>query len=211
MKKHFWKLEYSITFFAFIGVLLVFVPMKFENYIQASLITDWNDRYEKVAYMFTVIKAQTNDEILKSFAEADSPQQREKLLFQLIKPYLRMNKPDKFPRSYKPRFMNGDKIRKDSYYYFNELYFSDNQIVGVKDIVQNNDSDAWFMLMFDVNGLLPPNRWGKDIFGIYIYDEGKVVPFGYDKDLDELQASCSKESIGVDCSYYYIIGGEFHD
>lgn len=211
MKKHFWKLEYSITIFALLGALMLFVPLKFESYLQANLITEWNDRYEKVSYMFNVVKAQTSDEILKSFAKAESAEQREKLLLQLIKPYLRLQKPDKFPRRYKPKFMNGDRVRKDSSYYFNELYFSNKQIVGIKDIAGNDENAAWFMLMFDINGLLPPNRWGKDIFGIYIYNEGKIVPFGYNKDLDELRADCSKDGTGIDCSYYYRIGGEFHD
>ena len=77
--KKFWKLEYSITIFVLLGIIMLFVPVKFENYLQAAFITKWNDKYNKVSYMFTVINAQTDDEILKGFAMAESAQQREKL------------------------------------------------------------------------------------------------------------------------------------
>lgn len=210
MKKHFWKLEYSLTLFVLLGFLMLFFPVKLENYIQANMITKWNDRFEKASYMFSVVNAQKSDEILKSFAKAESPEQREKLLLQLIKPYLRLREADKTLKRYKPRFMNGLRVSKKDFYYFNELYFSDKQIVGVKDIV-NDKNNAWFMIMFDINGILPPNTWGRDIFGVYIYDEGKIVPFGYDKDLAELRIDCSKKGTGTTCSYYYRIGGGFHD
>lgn len=213
VKKRFWKLEYSITLFVIFGLIMLFVPIKIENYFQASLITKWNDRYNKVAYMFTVINAQTDDEILKSFAEAKTAEQREKLLLQLVKPYLRIHQTDKFPRRYKPKFMNGDRVAKKDYYYFNELYFADNgmQIVGIKDLVKHGNNSPWFMMMFDINGVLPPNTWGKDIFGIYIYDEGKIRPFGYEKNMEALAEDCSESGKGVDCSYFYRIGGEFND
>lgn len=211
MKKHFWKLEYSITLFVLLGFLMLLTPVKLENYWQAQMITRWNDKLDKVSYMFSVINAQITDEILKSFSIADSPEQREKLLLQLIKPYLRIHQTDKFPKRYKPKFLDGSRVPRDDKYYFSDLYFSENnlQIVGIKDIANEKNNGAWFMLMFDLNGLLPPNTWGKDIYGIYIYDEGKVVPFGYEKNLYELKQSCPTK--GVDCSYYYTIGGEFND
>ncbi len=211
-KKKFWKLEYSITLFVILGLIMLFVPVKIENYFQASLISKWNEKYNKVAYMFTVINAQADDEILKSFSEANA-EQREKILLQLIKPYLRIHYSDKFPGRYKPKFMNGSRVSKEDYYYFHDLYFSDNgmQIVGIKDIVKHEDDDPWFMMMFDINGVLPPNTWGKDIFGIYILDEGKIRPFGYEKSLEVLAEDCSETGSGVDCSYFYRIGGEFND
>lgn len=192
---------------------MLFVPVKIENYFQASLISKWNDRYNKVAYMFTVINAQTDDEILKSFADAKTADQREKLLLQLVKPYLRIHQTDKFPRRYRPKFMNGSRVPKDDYYYFNELYFADNgmQVVGIKDLVKHENNSPWFMMMFDINGVLPPNMWGKDIFGIYILDEGKIRPFGYKKSMEALAEDCSETGKGVDCSYFYRIGGEFND
>ena len=66
-------------------------------------------------------------------------------------------------------------------------------------------------MMFDINGTMLPNRWGNDIFGINIYDGGKIEPFGFDKNMDELKYDCSKLGTGLTCSYYYKIGGDFDD
>ena len=66
-------------------------------------------------------------------------------------------------------------------------------------------------MMFDINGILPPNRWGKDIYGVSIFDGGRIEPFGYDEDMEDLREDCSKQGSGVSCSYYYKIGGGFDD
>ena len=66
-------------------------------------------------------------------------------------------------------------------------------------------------MMFDINGILPPNRWGKDIYGVNIYDVLKIEPFGFDKSMDELKKDCSEAGTGINCSYYYKIGGGFDD
>mgnify|MGYP007101835099 CR=1 FL=1 len=206
MKKHFWKLEYSVTIFVILIIFLMIVPVEIENYWQAQMITKWNDKFEKVSYMFSVLNAQKDDEIIKSLAMEQEPHKREVLLMQLIKPYLRLKSAEKLTRRYRPKYMDGSKVSKDDSYYFSDLYFSQNtQLVGIKDIVNNDEHSAWFMMMFDLNGVMPPNVWGKDIFGVYIYDEGKVVPFGYDVSMDNLNSNCLLT--GLDCSYYYHIGG----
>ena len=210
MKKHFWKIEYSITLFVLIGFLMLLIPLKFENYLQAMMITQWKDSYKKITYTFNVINTQKNDEIIKSFSK-NHLEQRERMLKYLIKPYLRLHSMERIPWRYKPKYLNGTRVGKKDDFYFDELYFNERTIVGIKDILNNKENDAWFMMMVDINGLLPPNRWGKDIYGVYIYDEGKVVPFGYDKSMDKLQSECSKNSKGLTCSYYYLIGGEFND
>ena len=67
MKRHWWKIEYSITLLVLAAFIALLFPVKFENYRQARMINLWKERYEKLAYMFNVINAQTSDEILKSF------------------------------------------------------------------------------------------------------------------------------------------------
>ena len=211
MKKHWWKIEYSITLLVLVALIMFIVPFKLENYRQARMINLWKERHEKLAYMFNVINAQASDDILKSFKNSD-PEQREQLLLQLIKPYMRIHNVKRIPWRYRPRYMNGNRISKKDEFYFKDLYFSESQkIIGVKDITADKDNDAWFMLMFDINGFLPPNRWGKDIFGVYIYDEGRIVPFGYTSSMEEIQKDCSKVGKGLYCSYYYLIGGDFND
>ncbi len=66
-------------------------------------------------------------------------------------------------------------------------------------------------MMFDMNGIKGPNIWGKDIFGINIYIDGKITPLGYDWNLEELKQDCSEHGSGVSCSHYYRIGGDFNE
>ena len=62
MKKYRWKLEYSVTIYILLGIILLLVPLHIENYWQARMITRWNDKYEKISYMFSVINAQKDEE-----------------------------------------------------------------------------------------------------------------------------------------------------
>ena len=84
-------------------------------------------------------------------------------------------------------------------------------IVGIKDLTPKSYNEPEFMLMFDMNGKLPPNSWGKDIFGVNVFNNGKVEPFGRKQSMEELRADCSDEGTGVSCSYFYIIGGGFNE
>ena len=211
MKKHWWKIEYSITLLVTMAFVMLIIPFKSENYRQARFISQWKDQYSKLTYIFSAINAHISDEAVNKLEELDAAQ-RENLLLQHIKPYIRIHNAKKIPWRYRPKFMNGSRITKKDAFYFKELYFSETQkIIGVKDIRADKNNDAWFMLMFDVNGLLPPNRWGKDIFGVYIYDEGRIVPFGYTSSMEDIQSDCSKTGKGLYCSYYYLIGGDFND
>lgn len=209
-KRHYLKLEYSIVLFVLAGIFLLTAPFSFDNSRQAAFISKWNEKYNRVEYMFSVINAHINDDLLKSFAKAKNSQEREKLLLAIVKPYLRINT-EKYPH-YKPRYMNGAKVYKGQKYYFEDFYFAENNsIVGIKDIKTEKSDDALFIMMFDINGLIPPNRWGKDIFGVSIFEQGRIEPFGCDLDMKELKKDCSKEGTGVYCSYYYKIGGGFDE
>lgn len=211
-KKKYWKLEYSVALFIMLGVILLMMPVSIHNSRQANFISKWNEKYNRIEYVFQVINAHITDDILKSFNKANTPDEREKLLLQLVKPYIRIKTEITAPKHYHPRFMNGTKVYKGQTYFFDELYFADNNsIVGIKDIHSENSSDALFMMMFDINGLIPPNRWGKDIFGVNIYDGGRIEALGADKDMSDLKKDCSDSGTGVYCSYYYKIGGSFDD
>ncbi len=209
-KKRFWKLEYSIALFVMLGVLLLIMPVSIESTRQANFISKWNEKLNRVEYMFTVINAHITDDMLKSMKKAKTPSERENLLLAIIKPYMRIKS---LPiRHYKPRYMNGVRVYKGQRYYFEDFYFAENNtIVGIKDIKNEKSDDVLFIMMFDMNGILPPNRWGKDIFGVNIYDGGKIEPFGFDESMDELKKDCSETGTGVSCSYYYKIGGGFDD
>lgn len=212
VKKHYLKIEYSIFLFVLFGILLLISPFSFENSRQASYISKWNEKYNKIEYMFSVIRAHITDDIILSMKKAQTTHDREKLLIALVKPYLRVNTVNK-PKGYRPKLMNGSKITKNSLYYFEDVYFAgkNSSIVGIKNIHTVKPEDPLFVMMVDVNGIIPPNRWGKDIFGIRIYENGKIKPFGEDLEMSAIKEDCSKTGTGGACSYYYTIGGGFDD
>ena len=211
-KKHYWKLEYSIALFVMLGIILLIMPVSIESSRQANFISKWNEKINRVEYMFTVINAHITDDMIKGMSKAKTEDEREKLLLAVIKPYMRIDIDGTPVKHYRPRYMNGAKIYKGQTYYFDEFYFAENNtIVGIKDIQSDKSDDVLFLMMFDINGILPPNRWGKDIFGINIYDGGRIEPFGFDKNISELKNDCSDRGTGIGCSYYYKIGGGFSD
>lgn len=195
-----------------LGVILLLMPVSIESTRQANAISKWNEKLNRVEYMFSVINAHITDDILTSMKKAKTPQEREAILLALVKPYLRINTETYPGKHYKPRYMNGTKVYKGQSYYFDDFYFAENNtIVGIKDIKSENSTDALFLMLFDINGILPPNRWGRDIYGVNIYDGGRIEPFGFDMDMNDLKKDCSDSGTGVSCSYYYKIGGGFEE
>lgn len=208
-KKHYLKLEYSIALFVILGIILLVMPFSVENTRQAGFISKWNEKFNRVQYMFSVINAHVSDDMLKSMNKAETSQERESVLLMLMKPYLRINTEYR-PKHYKPRYINGAKVYKGQTYYFDDFYFAENNtVVGIKDVKTETVDDAFFIMLFDVNGILPPNRWGKDIFGVSIFDGGRIEPFGFNLDMKTLKNDCYETGIG--CSYYYKIGGGFEE
>lgn len=207
-KKHL-KLEYTIVLFVLLGFLLLVMPLSLESNKQATFISKWNENYNRIEYMFSVINAHITDDMLLSMKKADTPHKREQILLTIIKPYLRINT-ENSPKNYRPRYVNGQKIDKTDLYYFSDFYYANHKtIIGIKDLQSESKNDAFFIMMIDINGKMPPNRWGKDIFGINIYDEGKIEPFGQSFEMPMVASDCSER--GVYCSYYYKIGGGFDD
>lgn len=209
-KRKLLKLEYMVTLFVMIAVILIIMPVDIESTVQANYISRWNDKFARLEYMFDVITTHEKDEILKSFKRAKNAEERETILINLIEPYFRIHK-EKLPKRYTVKYLNKDKVSHTDKYYFEDLYFSENgMIVGIKDIDNPNLSEPVFMMMFDINGILPPNTWGKDIYGVDIRKE-KIEPFGAHLSMEELKKDCSPAGTGLGCSYYYNIGGGFDE
>ena len=147
-KKRYWKLEYSIALFVMLGVILLLMPVSIESTRQANAISKWNEKLNRVEYMFSVINAHITDDILTSMKKAKTPQEREAILLALVKPYLRINTETYPGKHYKPRYMNGTKVYKGQSYYFDDFYFAENNtIVGIKDIKSENSTDALFLML----------------------------------------------------------------
>ena len=208
--RKFWQTEYSITLLAIFAIVMLFMPISLQNRTQALYISKWKTQYENIEYMFSVINTHISADIIKSFKEAQTSAEKEKLLLMLVKPYLRIDTEKNPPRRYRPRYMNNEKVLKTQIYNFEEFYYAEkNTIVGIKDLPRESANDPMFIMMFDVNGVLPPNRWGKDIFGVSIFEDRPIKPFGYNMSLDALKKDCSPSGSGIGCSYYYQIGGGF--
>ncbi len=209
-KKRFWKLQYSVTIFVVIGVLLMIAPVSIESSRQAYFISKWKEAYSRMEYVIQVIRAHISDDMIKNYNMAKTSEEKEQIVLMLLKPYLRLE-PAKLPRQYHVSYMNKNRVTSGDDWFFKEYYYSDTgMIVGIKDLNRQSKDEPVFIMMFDVNGMLPPNTWGMDVYGIVVYDT-RVTAIGSEKPMDKLPQDCSKQGRGLYCSYYYLIGGEFED
>lgn len=212
MKKRFWKIEYSITVFVVFAVVLLLIPTSVISSRGAAYISKWNETFNKIDYMFTAMSAQADVDIVKGFHNAKTNEDRERLMISLVKPYLRIQENDELTKRYVPHFMNGNRVNKNDFFYFDKMYETQSgTIVGIKDIKDEDVFHPGFIMMFDMNGLKAPNTWGKDIYGVNIFVDGKITPIGSGWEIDDLKNDCSDRGSGVSCSYYYRIGGEFSE
>ncbi len=210
MRKRFWKIEYSITIFVIFAIVLLLIPSSFMSSKEAAYISNWNETFHKIEYVFNAMNAQADADIVKSFKRAKNNSEREALMIRLVKPYLRISEDDELTRRYNLYYMNGVKVNKGDDYYFDKVYLTgNNTLVGIKDIKDDDIYHPGFIMMFDMNGLKGPNTWGRDVYGINIFIDGKITPLGAGWDIDDLRRDCSGSGSGVSCSYYYRIGGEF--
>ena len=143
------------------------------------------------------------------FKNANSIEEKETLLFELLNPYFRMTDPVSV-EDYKVYFLNGMKVMEDDDFYIKKFYkTSSGKIVGLKWF--NTPQDLIYQIPIavvsvDLNGGNRPNKWGYDIFGIYIYKD-RIEPIGKTNDEFMMKSDCSKKGKGVSCSYYYYIYG----
>lgn len=206
MKKSFTVIEIIIVFLLILAAAFFMVPKSFENTRQAKNIEAWSEYYAKVQYMFSAIAAQKDEKLIKQFDDAKTNELRGEMLLELIKPYMRTGSGVE-QSSYKPYYMNNMPVMDGQLYSFNNLYStSDNKIFGLKWLNNDSKDGTYAVMMLDINGIEPPNMWGKDIFGINITLEN-IEPFGNSSDINAVKSDCSSRGSGVMCSYYYIWGG----
>lgn len=212
MKKRFWKIEYSITIFVVFAIFLMLLPPSFISSKKVTYISKWIETYNKMEYIFNAMNAQADADIVKSFKQAQTNQEREDLMIRLVKPYLRITEQDELHKKYTVFYMNGTKVQPKDEFYFDNLYLAANDtLIGIKDIKDEDIYHPGFIMMFDMNGLDGPNTWGKDIYGINIFIDGKIRPLGAGWDIMDIKQDCNEHGSGISCSHYYRIGGEFHE
>jgi len=205
-----WHIEYTITILITLTIVLLMLPTSIKSTFQANLIAKWKDCYKRLEYAHDAILKQEKSEILTSFRRANTQDERKRLFLNIIKPYFRLSM-KKVKGRYSVRYMNGTKVGQNDELFVKDYYYTDNKrmIVGIKDI-PTGSNNVMFIMTFDVNGHLPPNVWGKDVFGAKIYTD-KIEAIGRELSIDKQNEDCDLSSSGVSCSNYYIIGGGFND
>lgn len=196
MKKAFTLVEVIILLVIFVMVALLVIPLSIDDTIQARNIAKWKQVHTDFIEIPTSIKTFSNSSInIQDFVTA------------LVKVHP-LNK----VVSYKIKYMNGDTPK--DIHAFSEIYTTDsNATLAFKwykapQIEPHTNKQILGILMYDVNGKTGPNVWGKDIFGMNIYQD-KLEPFGTSVSNDEIEFDCSRQGTGMYCSTYYLNGGSF--
>ena len=191
MKKGFTLVEVSILFVIFLIVAFLVVPLSLDDTVQAKNTSRWRSVQSDFANIFYSINTQ------KEYEDFDFKEAFKLVLANEIKA-------DAQP--YKITFMNG--TYPNATYRFDDFKQTQgNSILAVK-LFENPVNDLYGVFLYDVNGSVGPNVWGKDVFGFNIFSD-RFEPFCKSDSINEQKQDCSKAGTGLCCSNYYLIGGSF--
>ena len=191
MKKGFTIIEVSILFVIFLIVAFLVAPMSLDDTRQAKNTSRWRS----VQQDFTNI-----------FYSIDNEKEESSTPFNIALQTILDNEIKSSIPAYKITYMNGmypiSKYRFDDY-----KTTHSNAVLAVK-LLDKPQENLKGYLMYDVNGKNGPNCWGKDVFGLYIYND-RFEPFGKSESVTAQKQDCNKNGTGIFCSNYYLIGGNF--
>ena len=191
MKKGFTIVEVSILFVIFLIVAFLVAPLSLNDTLQAKNTSKWRYVQQEFSNILQTIKMEGEDSALSFLAVLESVFQDD--IKDSISPY-------------RITYMNG--AYPPSMYRFKDFQTTySNAVISIKTLEHSKDNVV-ALLMYDVNGKVGPNVWGKDVFGFNIYDN-KFEPFGKHKPLNEQKKDCSGSGTGLYCSNYYLLGGSF--
>lgn len=191
MKRGFTIVEVSILFVIFLIVAFLVAPLSLDDSMQAKSTSRWRSVQEDFLNIFYAINTRKEDDNL-GFEEAFNS-----TISNDIKDSI---------QPYKITFLNGT-YPNDTYRFkeFNTTY--SNATIATKLFETPSDGRKG-VLMYDVNGSAGPNVWGRDVFGLNIYED-KFEPFCKNDSLSAQKQDCSKNGTGLCCSNYYLVGGSF--
>ncbi len=192
MKNGFTIVEVSILFVIFLIVAFLVAPLSLDDSMQAKNTSRWRSVQEDFSNIFYAINTQKEDD-KKTFEEAFNSTMKNEI------------KEDAKP--YKITFLNGT-YPADTYRFKDFKNTYSNAILSTKLFEEPQDNGIRGVLMYDVNGTTGPNVWGKDVFGLNIYED-KFEPFCKNDSLSAQKQDCSKNGTGLCCSNYYLVGGSF--
>lgn len=191
MKKGFTIVEVSILFVIFLIVAFLVAPLSLDDTMQAKNTSKWRSVQLEFSNIYYSINTQ-DQEVTQPFKETFLAF-IENEIKEEIKPY-------------KVTFMNGT-YPNYTYRFNNFKQTFSNAVLSVK-FFENSQNGLLGLLMYDVNGKMGPNIWGKDVFGYNLY-ENKFEPFGKAESINTQKQDCSRNGTGLFCSNYYLIGGNF--
>ncbi len=182
---------------------------------QSKVIYNWKKTLESAQYSYNVILL-TQRQQLMDYVKSGS-QSRNQEILNMFKSTLNTDvvgnkKEQKSLKNYKYRFLNGKQVPKESKYYAqNFTYSPDGTIIaGLNWLNQDcfETDNLCAVMIFDMNGVKLPNRFGLDVFGLNIYNN-RLEPFGTGLSYEENQRNCRRLETGVTCSKFYLMGGQF--
>ena len=209
--KAFNMVEIMIVVCLLVTTVILCLPTIFNNSKEARIIASWKRLFLEAQTNFEVFNV-SDAERIRLICKSDL-QDKEPDIFKIISPYLNvdLSKDTKSLKSYHYRFKNGSQIPMQSNIFTKQFFYQENgNIVGFKWLNCNcSQTTPCAAVLFDMNGIKPPNRIGRDIFGIYLY-KNRIAAFGEDEtDGDKLERECRGHTSGMSCSEYYLRGGKF--
>ena len=191
MKNGFTVVEVSILFVIFLIVAFLVAPLSLDDTKQAQNTARWKSVQSDFINIFYTINTNRNEENI-NFAEAFnsviSTEMKES-----IEPY-------------RISYMNG--TYPSNTYRFREFKTTQSKATIAVKLFDESENGLLGVLMYDVNGKAAPNTWGRDVFGMNIYED-RFEPFGKSEPIGRQKQDCSLNGTGLYCSNYYLIGGNF--
>ena len=191
MKNGFTIVEVSILFVIFLIVAFIVAPLSLDDTRQAKNTARWRSVQEDFSNIFYAINTQRNDNPI------DLKEAFDKTI---------ANDIIGDAKQYKITFLNGTYPNET--YRFNDYKATYSKAIVAYKIFSSPQDNINGVLMYDINGKIGPNVWGKDVFGYNIYED-HFEPFCKAESLSKQKQDCTKNGTGLCCSNYFLIGGSF--
>ena len=191
MKKAFTIVEVSILFVIFLIVAFLVAPLSLNDTVKTRNISRWSSvqpDFSNIFYTINLKKDEPDFNFTDIFNEVMNAEFKGE-----IKPY-------------KITYMNGT-FPNATYRFSDYRQTLGNATVSYK-LFSDKNSSLKGLLMYDVNGSMGPNVWGKDVFGFNIYED-KFEPFCKNNSVSAQRQDCDTNGTGLCCSNYYLTGGNF--
>ncbi len=192
LKGAFTIVEVSILFVIFLIVAFLVAPMSLDDTMKAKNALRWRNVQSDFENIFYSINSQKENEDFS---------------FTTVFTNIMKNEIKSDRENYKITYMNGTFPSGE--YRFSEFKQTYSNAVVAYKLYDNPQTGAFGVMMYDVNGDVGPNVWGKDVFGYNIYPD-RFEPFCKNDTVATQKQDCSKSGTGLCCSNYYLIGGSFN-